>query len=191
MDAAVADFEGVLGRCGAHVALPVPVALHASVRAVEHHVVAEVELAFFVEEWSLDVLLEDVGFEGAVGVLLLSFQDVFDLVQLQADDYAVAAVGVLPWLHYPRVELVYAVFVVFGGLVERVEVLQEFEVLVVFESVLDVEGQREVLEDVLVERTVVLVHGLEEGFLVADDEVVGEVVVDLDLCSDFGDVGLG
>jgi hypothetical protein len=54
-----------------------------------------------------------------------------------------------------------------------------------------VEGQREVLEDVLVERTVVLVHGLEEGFLVADDEVVGEVVVDLDLCSDFGDVGLG
>ena len=40
------------------------------------------------------------------------------------------------------------------------------------------EGEGKIVEDVDPQLGVVLVHGLEEGFLVADDEVVQEVVVD-------------
>jgi hypothetical protein len=57
MDAAVADFESVFRGGGADVAFVVPVAFHASVGAVEHDVVPEVELAFLVEEGSLYVFL--------------------------------------------------------------------------------------------------------------------------------------
>ena len=41
---------------------------------------SQVEFALFVEQRPLDVFLEDVGFEAAVGVLLLPLQDVFYLV---------------------------------------------------------------------------------------------------------------
>jgi hypothetical protein len=42
--------------------------------------VAEVEFAFIVEEWSLDVGLDDEGAVTSIGVLLSLFENGFDLI---------------------------------------------------------------------------------------------------------------
>jgi hypothetical protein len=58
-----------------------------------------------------------------------------------------------------------------------VVVLEKLKIFIVFHSVLDVEGEGEVFEDFELEFMVEVGHGVEEGFLVADDVVVDEMVV--------------
>ena len=52
-------------------------------------------------------------------------------------------------------------------------------------------GEREVVEHILVQFRVVLVHRLKEGLFIADDEVVDEVIVDFQLLLDLSHRGLG
>jgi hypothetical protein len=140
------DLEGVLRAGGSDVAVTVPVSLHLAVDAIEHEVVAQVELPLLVEEWPLDVLLEDVGLGGAVIVFLFSLQDRLDFTQVKTDHDPVAAIRVLSWFHDPGVEFVNGLLIDLIVLGDGVEMLEELEVLVVFEAVLDVKGEREVVE---------------------------------------------
>lgn len=61
MHATGADVQGILRRCGAHVALDVPVAFELAVDAGHQHVVPQVKLSLVVEERTLDVRLDNVG----------------------------------------------------------------------------------------------------------------------------------
>jgi hypothetical protein len=54
---------------GAYIAIPVPVDFENAVDGGGHHVVADVEFAAVVQEGAVDVGLDDVGHEVAVGVL--------------------------------------------------------------------------------------------------------------------------
>jgi hypothetical protein len=136
--------------------------------------VSDVELAFLVEEGAFDVLLQDVGFVGAVAVSPSAFEDGLDLVQGEADDDAVAAVGELARFDYPDVVGV----VEFGCFFALVVVLEEEVVLGVFVAVGEVEGEGEVVEDLFGLGLVVLAHGVEEGFFVAYYKVLAHVVLD-------------
>jgi len=132
MHTPIAYFECVFGRRRSDVALAVPIAFHPAMSTVEHHIVPQIKLPLFVKQRPLYVLLQDVSFQGAVGVLLLPLEYGFDLVEFQADDDAVSSVGVLPWLHNPSVVLIDAVFVVFGSFVQSIEMLQKFQILLIF-----------------------------------------------------------
>jgi hypothetical protein len=59
---------------GSDVALAVPVGAHDSVQSADHHVVADVELAPFVEQRGFEIFLNDESFCGAVRMLLFLFQ---------------------------------------------------------------------------------------------------------------------
>ena len=91
-----------VGGCS-EVAFFVPVSFEVSVDAGDEHVVSDVEFAFVVEEWFLDVFLEDEGAVGAVGVLFPASEAEFDVVEAGADGDAGASVGELPWLGNPDV----------------------------------------------------------------------------------------
>lgn len=73
MHASIANFECVFSTCRPDVALAVPVPFHASITAIHHHVVPKVKFSLLVQQRFLDVLLNDVSFEGAITVLLLLF----------------------------------------------------------------------------------------------------------------------
>lgn len=47
------------------------------------------------------------------------------------------------------------------------------------------ESERQVIKNLLVIAAIVFGHGLEEGFLIANQEVIGEVIVDFHLGPDF------
>jgi hypothetical protein len=124
-------------------------------------------------------------------MFLFSLQNGLDLVQLQADDDPVASVRVFSWFDNPSVELMYRICVRFVSLGDGVEMLQKFEVFVVFDSVLDVESEGQVLKYILVLSCVVLGHCLEESLFVADHEIVRKVVVQSESRPNFSEFSLG
>lgn len=56
-------------------------------------------------------------------------------------------------------------------------ILQKLEVALVFKSFLDVKGQRQVFEDILLYLSIIVGHRIKQSFLVPQDVVVDEVVV--------------
>ncbi len=62
--------------------MTVPIALHSSIDAIEHNVMAEVEFPLFVEQRPLYIFLKDVCFVCAIIVLFLTFQNGLYLVEL-------------------------------------------------------------------------------------------------------------
>lgn len=56
--------------------------------------------------------------------------------------------------------------------------LEEFEILVVLKSIFDVESERQVIKYLLMVVAVIFSHCLEESFLIANEKIVREVVVD-------------
>ena len=177
----VVEVEVVGG--GADVALAEPVGAHEAVQAGDQHVVADVELPPLVQQRVLDVLLDDVGLVVAVLVLLLLLEDVVQLVDLLNHHDAVAAVRQLPRLHDPDVLqppppllLLRPLLLVLLAL-DLLELLGEPHVFGVVHSFLDVEGERDDLEDVLLAQLVVALEVVVEGLLVADEVVELQVVV--------------
>jgi hypothetical protein len=147
--------------------------------------VAQVELAFVVEKGAFDVGLHDVSSIAAIRVPISLFEDGFDFLQVEAHLDPVASVAILPRLHDPTVRLLLAAGLVQVALVyflvALVVVLQELIELFVLETLLDVEGEGQVVEDLLSCLLVVVGHGVEEGLLVADHVVVYQVVLHLQL----------
>ncbi len=148
------SFQVILGRSGPDVAVLVEVALHFSVDTRQHHVVADVELSLLVQQWALYVALDDVCFGTAIGVLFLFLDNVLNLFQSQAHLNAIASVGVFPRFDNPGVVLfavLVALFliVLLNLLAPLVVVFEELVPAVVFESVLNMESQRQVVKHVL------------------------------------------
>lgn len=93
-------------------------------------------------------------------------QNGFHLIEIQADNNTITPVGVFPWLHDPRVVLIYVraknrllhFFYLFG---DRVKIVQEFKVLIILEAILYVESQRQVIENLFVLLCVEFVHETE------------------------------
>jgi hypothetical protein len=191
----VADVELVGG--GADVALLVPVGSRDSEEVGDEHVVSDVEFTVVVEHGSIDVHLYDVG---AFGLLLVDaavegvaascgvslFQEGVQFVDLIDHGNSPALVAVLPWLDDPDIPhliLIGSSFLLFlllllDGLLPLPIVLHELAVLWILHALPDVEGQGDVLVDVLADEGVVLPEVVEERLLVAEVEVVDEVVVE-------------
>lgn len=163
--------------------MSIPISFHDSIAAVQHHVVPDIELPSLVKEWSFYVLLKDVGLEGAVVMLLLGLEDGLDLVEVEAYCDSVATIGVLSWLDDPSIELVDRIRIAFIALGNCVVTLKKPHVLFVLQAGLDVEGERQPGKHIDSFVLIVLRHGLEEGFFVADYEVVFEMVMDFDCSS--------
>jgi hypothetical protein len=54
---------------------------------------------------------------------------------------------------------------------------QELKIFLVLKTILDVEGQRQIIEHVLISGLVVLAHSAEKGFLVSKNVVVDEMIL--------------
>jgi len=80
VDGSIVVNQGILAGGGANVAVFVPVAFDVSVYTGYHHIVAEIEFAFVIEQGSLDVGLDYVGAVASVVVLLSVFQRLFDVL---------------------------------------------------------------------------------------------------------------
>ena len=87
----------------ADVALLVEVAFDLALRGSDHQVVPQVEFAVLVQKGLLYVGLDDVGAQTAVGVSLLLFYGVFDLLQVSAVLDVLSSVAQLAGLHDPAV----------------------------------------------------------------------------------------
>lgn len=85
--------------------MAIPISFHDAIAAVQHHVVPNIEFPSLVKQRSFNVLLKDVGLEGAIVVLLFGFKDGFDLVKVEADCDPIASIGVLTRLDYPGIKL--------------------------------------------------------------------------------------
>ena len=165
----VAQLE--LVAAGADVALVVPVAAHLAVEAHQQHVAADVELPPVVQQRPVDVLLD---YEGLLRVVLpryLSLHPAVYLLEVAVDGDAVAAVGVLPGLHDPQ-----PLLALLPRLLVLLEVAGELQPGLVAVA-LHVEGDRQVVEDLLAVALVVGLHVVVQRLLVAQELVALEVVV--------------
>lgn len=170
------------------VALLVPVGPGDSEEVGNHHVVPDVEFTVAVQQWSVDVHLHYVGpFLLLIGVPtpFSLLDEGVELIYFVDDSDASPLVAILARLDYPDI----AHLVLRGAflfllppllldhpLPPLVEV-DELDVLRVLRALLDVEGQRNVVVEIVAAEGVVLTQVVEEGLLVAQEEVVDEVVV--------------
>lgn len=122
--------------------MAIPVPLHLAIYAVQHDVVPEIELPSFVQQRPFYVLLQDVGLISAITMGLPGLEDALDLIELKTDYDAVSTIGVLSRFDDPRIELMNRLRVVLVILGDGIVMLQKFQVFIVLESVLYVEGQR-------------------------------------------------
>ena len=181
----VEDVELVGGS--SDVAFLVPVGLEDSVELADHHIVADVELPLLEEEGPVDVELDDKGLLCAVLVLSLTLHDGVQLVGLVDDGDSVASIGQLSWLDDPNIPhrpsngqpVLLVLFLLADDGLPFLVVADEALVLRILGALLDVEGQGNDLEEVSPDQLVVLLEVIEEGLLVAEVEVIGEMVVHL------------
>jgi hypothetical protein len=146
--------------------------------------VANVEFTVVVEQRTIYVHLHYVG---PLGLLPLSlFHQRVELVDLVDYGYASTLVAVLAGLDDPDVAgLAFNCFSLLLGLAlllldlsgSALVVLDEASVFWIFGSLADVEGEREVVEDLLADQPVVLLQIVEESLLVAEIEVVLQMVM--------------
>ena len=172
---------------GTNVALLVPEGLEDAVELADHHVVADVKLPPLVEEGPIDVELHDEGFISTVVVLPLALHDRVQLVHLVDHRDPVAAVGELARLDDPDVShgatdgkpvILVPLLLADDGLAFLV-VAHESLVLRVLGALFDVEGERYYPEEQSSCEFVVLLEVVKEGLLVAEIEIISEVVVHL------------
>ena len=141
MNSSIAKLEGVLSRSGSHIAFSVPISFHDAVAAIQHDVVPQIEFPLAVKQGFLDVFLDDVGFVCTIIVFFFFLEDCLYLLKIETDDDSVASVCVLAGFDDPGIELVDRVGVAFVLFVDRVVILQEFQILVIFYAVLDVKSK--------------------------------------------------
>lgn len=105
----------------------------------------DVKFPALIQEGLLYVLLQDEGFGSAVLVHATTLQDRFYLLEGKADYYAVTTVSQLTWFDDPHI----VVSVFLALLLPLIVSFEEGVVLLVIEALLDVEGERQVVEDLL------------------------------------------
>lgn len=151
----------------------VPVSLQIAVDRGGERETADVELSVFVEQRSLDILLNDVGpFEPVDSCVL---NQALNVLKILAHSDAAAPVGVLAWLYDPEL-LAKLRDAVEDGLAARLEGLFEellkLEVGGVVQAVLNVESERDLLMVFFAQSLIVNFHVVVNGLLVAEVVVV-------------------
>lgn len=180
MDASGILSQGVLVGRGPDVSVFVPISFDDSVYRGHHDVMAEVELPAIVQQRPLDVGLHYESTIAAVWVFLSLLDDCFDLLESQAHLYAIATVAVLSGFDDPSVVLFDVAFLLtgfgdfFGPLVV---VFQELKVLFILKTIFDMECKWEITKHIFFDFFVIVGHSIEEGFFVAKDVVINEMVV--------------
>lgn len=173
-EAVVRILNVVLAAARAQVALSVEVALQVSVGGCGHRIHADVELATFVEQWLLQVLLNYVGAFPPVDHRVAD--DRTNLIQIAAHLDSAPSVRVLTRLDDPETVAQVGVLGEDGVAVGVVEDFDEALELLVCITFFDVEGQRQVVEGVLAQSLVVALHIVVNRLLVAQMEIVLLVV---------------
>ena len=134
----------VLSACGSQVAINIPVALQVAIAGNCHGVGSNVELSILVQQWLLHVLLNDVRSLPPIDVGLID--QAFDMVQVSADLDTTSSVGVLTRLDNPHGGSQFGVLLqvsIIGWIVVHLCEFGEFPIML---SLLDVEGQRNVVK---------------------------------------------
>jgi len=137
--------------------------------------VPEIEFALLVEQWLLDVGLDDVGLLAAVRPPLPQLYYLLDFFERLAHLYPLPAVRALTRLHYPEVQFVLSH--AFDLFVPAVVVSLKLKKSGVLHTLDNMEAQGQVLEGISLGMQVVIPHSIEQGLLIADDVVIPEVVV--------------
>lgn len=181
----VEDIE--LVRSCSDIAFLIPVSLEDSVELADHHIVADVKFPLFVKERSVDVELDDEGLFCTVLMLSLALHDGIKFIRLINDCDSVASIGQFSWLYYPNIphwssnsHAIFLILFLFAddGLTFLV-VTNKALILGILCTLFDVEGQGNNLEEISTDQFVVFFKVVEEGLLVAEIKIVGEMVVHL------------
>ena len=173
MDVFVGDvFEGEFPGTRPQIAVLVPVALQVAIDAAHHGEGPDVELAVLIKKGPFDVLLDYVRSLVAIHVGVLYYA--FDVVELFTHGDTASSVGILSWLHYPkvlsklRIILKHSFFASDCIIVELLKLLE----LWIVEALLDVEGERHLLVVLTAYSFIVDLHVVEESLLVTQVVVV-------------------
>lgn len=78
----------------------VPVALQVTIDGAHKGEDSNVELSILVQQWLLDVLLNNV--TSLVSIMVSILDQVLDVVQILYNCYTTSSVGILSWLHDPE-----------------------------------------------------------------------------------------
>lgn len=132
---------------------------------------SQVELPFTIKQWLLNVGLHDVCPLSAVKVFLLGLQDSFDFFEGLAYFDSITSIGIFTGFNNPWA-LVFAASRGLGLLVPLVIKLQKSRVVFVFEPLLDVEREWQVVEYVIIPLRIVPRHQLKQCLLIPDHIII-------------------
>ena len=164
----------VLPARSPQVPVRVIVTLEVPINCLGHSIASNVKFASLVEQGLLAVLLDDVTTLLSIDMGVADY--LFDLGQLSAHRNAAPSVGVLAGFHDPDALSHVWIFGQVGMLHRIVVGFFEFAELSVSHAVFDVEGDGQVVEDVLMCGIVVHLHVVVDCLLVRQVEVVFLVV---------------
>ena len=126
--------------------MPIPISLKTAVDASHHYEVPNIKFTFVVQEGTFNVSLHNMRPKSAILVSFSFLEQVLNFIEAQAHLNAHSPVAILPWLYYPGIVLLQPIFSLcgpFGNLfIAFVIVPKKLKVLLIFDTVLDVESKR-------------------------------------------------
>lgn len=140
----------------------------------------EVEFTLEVQQRSLDVSLNNVSSTRSIFIHLSLLEHRFDVLKSEAHLDTISSITVLPRFYDPSIILFLLALVLTIAkdfFSPFVVVLQKLEILFVFHTIFDMEGQRQKIKDFLIGLFIIIGHSIEQGFLIANHIIINKMVV--------------
>jgi hypothetical protein len=118
-------------------------------------------------------------------MFLLSLQDGLYFIKLKTYYDTIALICIFTWFDYPGVVFVQMIAIFSYCFWDCIVLFAKFEILVVLETSFDVKSKRQVVKYILLAGLIVLRHCTEQSFFVSYDEVVDQMIMNLDVRSNF------
>lgn len=167
--------EIVLRRRGSNITFPIPIPFQYSIDTSYHHIMPEIKFPLVIEKWFLYVGLHNISSFWPICILLLSFDNCFNLIKTFTNFYAIPTVWVLTWFDYPSALLWFTSS--FRLFVSLVVVSEKFEVIIILYTFLYVKSMRKVIKNVIILFLIIQSHSFKQCFFIANNVVINKMIV--------------
>ncbi len=164
-----------LVRGSADVSFPKPVGPHCSMETRNKHIMPNIKLPILVEQRLLDIFLHNIRLLSPIEMFLLLLEYVIQLIDFIYHRDPLPSIRQLSRFNNPNIPC--CLFIRCFFLHNSLEFFGEELILGVSYPGLDVVGERDYIEHVLLLEVVVLLQIVEHGLFVADEVVVFQVIV--------------
>lgn len=143
MNGSIISLKGVLTWCCTHIAILVPIALHNSINASNHYIMAKIEFTLEVKKRALDISLDYISPTRSIFIHLPLLQNWFDVFKRETHFNTITSITIFSWFHNPCIVLFFLclVLIITNDLFcPFMVIFQKLKIFLIFHSIFDMKG---------------------------------------------------